>query len=436
MFFKLFQNSSFIRSFWIISYNIIVYPITFCLVFLLSFFNKKVRESFNGRLNSLLKIKEYFKSERKKNRYWFHVSSLGEFYQTVSIIELLKFKNPNLIIILSFSSPSGYEKANSSLIDLKIYLPFDFPWTVISAIDSIKPKKIIICSYDIWPNLIWIAKEKNIHTNVFSLYMKKRSKIFRSIRNSIFRSIYNDISSIYTVTEQDKIQLLNLLNQTQNLKIRAIGNPRYDTIKNNILKSRDIKKLAILQRPKRIIIGSSHIEDDFIIPIIISIMSKYSDVKILYAPHEPSKNEINRLIKIFSNFNKNSIVMYEDNLKDIKNSQIIILGVVGVLSKLYWQSQIVYIGGGFSKGIHNVMEPSIAGVPILFGPNYDHANEAKILLKSGGAICIKNKNEFEINMIKLLENPNYIKKVGRISSELVEKNIGASSKIVECIIND
>ena len=56
----------------------------------------------------------------------------------------------------------------------------------------------------------------------------------------------------------------------------------------------DLKNLAILKRPKRIIIGSSHIEDDFIIPIIISIMSKYSDLKILYAPHEPSKKEINR----------------------------------------------------------------------------------------------------------------------------------------------
>ena len=82
------------------------------------------------------------------------------------------------------------------------------------------------------------------------------------------------------------------------------------------------------------------------------------------------------------------------------------------------------------------MEPSIAGVPILFGPNYDHANEAKILLKSGGAICISNKNEFEKNILKLIENPNYLKKVGKISSELVVNNIGASSKIVECIMND
>ena len=424
------------RYIWIISYNLIVYPTIFSIVFFLSLFNIKIRKGFIGRLNSISKIKKYFESDIKSDRYWFHVSSLGEFYQTISIIELIKFKFPNSIIILSFSSPSGYEKANSPSIDLSIYLPFDFPWTIKSAIDLIKPKKIIICSYDIWPNLIWIAKKKNIHTNVFSLYMKKRSKTYKSIRNSIFRSIYNDISSIYTVTEEDKIELLKLLNQTQNSKIRVFGNPRYDTIKNNTLKNRDVKNLAILKRPKRIIIGSSHIEDDFVIPIIISIISKYSDVKILYAPHEPSKNEINRLIKIFSNYNKNSIVMYDDNLKDMQNSQIIILGVVGVLSKLYWESQIVYIGGGFSKGIHNVMEPSIAGVPILFGPNYDHANEAKILLKSGGAICIKDKNEFEKNILKLLENPNYLKKVGRISSELVVKNIGASSKIVECIIND
>ena len=424
------------RYFWIISYNIIIYPITFCLFFLLSLFNNKVRKSFNGRLNSISKIKEYFKSDRKKNRYWFHVSSLGEFYQTKSIIELIKFKNPDSIIILSFSSPSGYEKAISSLIDLKIYLPFDFIWTIKLAIDLIKPKKILICSYDIWPNLIWIAKKKNIHTNVFSLYMKKRSKTYKSIRNSIFRSIYNDISSIYTVTEEDKIQLLNLLNQTQNSKIRAFGNPRYDTVKKNILKNSDLKNQAILKRPKRIIIGSSHIEDDFLIPTIMSIISKYSDVKILYAPHEPSKNEINRLINIFSSYNKNSLVMYDDNLKDMQSSQIIILGVVGVLSKLYWESQIVYIGGGFSKGIHNVMEPSIAGVPILFGPNYDHANEAKILLKSGGAICIKDKNEFEKNILKLIENPNYLKKAGKISSELVVNNIGASSKIIDCIMND
>ena len=287
-----------------------MYPIIFVSVLILSLFDVKVRKSFIGRLNSISKIKKYFKLDRKTERYWFHVSSLGEFYQTKSIIELIKFKTPNSIIIISFSSPSGYEKVSSSSVDLSIYIPFDFPWIIKSAIDLIKPKKIIICSYDIWPNLIWIAKKKHIHTNVFSFYMKKRSKMFKKIRNSIFSSIYNDISSIYTVTDKDKTKLLDLLNKTKDLRIKVLGNPRYDTIKNNNLKSNDIKNIAILRRPRRIIIGSSHVEDDFVIPVIMSIFSKYSDVKILYAPHEPSKNEIKRLIKIFSSYNINPKVIY------------------------------------------------------------------------------------------------------------------------------
>ena len=48
---------------------------------------------------------------------------------------------------------------NSSAVDLSIYLPFDFPWVINKMILTIKPKKIIICSYDLWPNLVWLAKE-------------------------------------------------------------------------------------------------------------------------------------------------------------------------------------------------------------------------------------------------------------------------------------
>ena len=70
---------------------------------------------------------------------------------------------------------------------------------------------------------------------------------------------------------------------------------------------------------------------------------------------------------------------------------------IGILHNLYWKCQIAYVGGGFSKGIHNIMEPSIAGVPIIFGPKFEHANEANLLLKSKGAFCISDQLEFENN---------------------------------------
>ena len=98
------------------------------------------------------------------------MASLGEFYQSKIIIDLLKLNSPKNKIIASFSSPSGYENFNSSAVNLSIYLPFDFPWVINKMMLTIKPKKIIICSYDFWPNLVWLAKRNKIHVNVFVLY--------------------------------------------------------------------------------------------------------------------------------------------------------------------------------------------------------------------------------------------------------------------------
>ena len=130
-------------------YNIFIYPCIFIFFFIYSFFNKKIRNAFLGKLQTNKRIKDFISKLEKKSRvYWIHMASLGEFYQSKRIIDLLKLNNPKNKIIASFSSPSGYENFNSSAVNLSIYLPFDFPWVINKMMLTIKPKKIIICSYD------------------------------------------------------------------------------------------------------------------------------------------------------------------------------------------------------------------------------------------------------------------------------------------------
>ena len=100
----------------------------FIFFFLYSFFNKKIRTAFIGKFESNAKLKDFFsKFKKESNVYWIHMASLGEFYQSKIIIDLLKLNNPNNKIIASFSSPSGYQNFLSDSINLSIYLPFDFP---------------------------------------------------------------------------------------------------------------------------------------------------------------------------------------------------------------------------------------------------------------------------------------------------------------------
>jgi len=105
--------------------------------------NKKIREGFFGRFNTFGILDHYIKSLGKGDQiiYWFHVSSHGEFLQARPVLLGLKEIEPKIKIIVSFFSPSGYNNVDDKIIDCKIYLPFDFPWSTRRILKIIKPKK-------------------------------------------------------------------------------------------------------------------------------------------------------------------------------------------------------------------------------------------------------------------------------------------------------
>jgi 3-deoxy-D-manno-octulosonic-acid transferase len=109
---------------------------------------------------------------------------------------------------------------------------------------------------------------------------------------------------------------------------------------------------------------------------------------------------------------------------------------VGVLSKLYWQGKISYVGGGFSTGIHNVMEPAIARLPVIFGPKYHHAHEAEELLKNGGGFCIQKKDDFESVLERLVTDEDHFLKASYASTNVIHQNLGSSTRIIRSLIRD
>ena len=130
--------------------------------------------------------------------------------------------------------------------------------------------------------------------------------------------------------------------------------------------------------------------------------------------------------------------MILNDFKSIKTSskKIIIVGEVGFLADLYWLSTISYIGGGFSSGIHNIMEPAIASNPIIFGPKHLKFIEAEQLIALGGGYCVNDTISLENTMKTLLTDENLLIESGKASFELIKKNIGASKGIINGILND
>ena len=404
----------------LIIYNLFVFPIIISLSIILSLFNKKIRKGLLGRFQSISSLKS-FNSEKFSNIYWFHSSSYGEYQQVETLIDKLKKSDPNIGIVTSFFSPSGFENVKDNNIDLKIYLPFDFILTSYKALKLVKPKKIFFTSSDFWPSFLFVANNLNITTILTSARYRNSYKIFLNMFDRIFCISENDY----------QLMKRNIVND----KITVTGNPRYDRILNN-LNNVKYKIKPDIKENKVLILASMWMEDNKIIfenLIGSSLINNFE--KIIIVPHEISEKYINYYCSALKerNFTFKVIDSYQNF--ETFSEKFIIVNKVGFLSKLYMQTSITYIGGGFSKsGIHNIIEPAAASNPVIFGPNFLNSNklDAQGLINISGGFSIESFNVFKEKINWLLNIENFKYSSDRCKSFVME-NSGSTEKIIEVI---
>tara|TARA_Y100001980_G_scaffold39497_1_gene16414 strand:- start:798 stop:2066 length:1269 start_codon:yes stop_codon:yes gene_type:complete len=421
---------------WKLIYNFLIFP--FVLIFFLigSIFVKKIRKGFFGRLASIKKIRMFSSNlDEKDSVYWFHASSHGEFEQIKPILDRIKKINPRIKVLLSFFSPSGYDNVKDDLIDCKLYIPFDFYFTTKKVFEIISPKKLIFAGYDIWPNFIWSAYQKKIHTVIFAATFTFHKKTFSTLVKNFYKSLYINISAFYTINDDDSERIKNLTLKRPNIIIKTMGNPRFDRVKE---KSDALKiNKNLMKRTKRIILGSIHNSDK---NIIIESLSKLilNDNKLgcIWAPDEIIESRMLDIEVFFKNKNISIERLGSKSINEIK-SKVILIDTIGKLYNSYWYGQIAYIGGGFSpSGVHNVMEPAIAKLPVFFGPNYTKSQEAKQLINAGGGFKINNGTDFYNEIRSLFSNKEQLVKSSHSSKSVIDNNLGSSKRVALGILND
>ena len=402
-----------------------------------SLFNRKIRTGMIGRFRSYQDLKSFrVRIGIEKTIYWFHASSHGEFEQVKPVLTGLKEVEPLSFSVVSFFSPSGYNHVNDEHIDCKIYLPFDFPWLIRKCLNVVQPKKIILASYDVWPNMIWISKSIDIHSALFAAqFSEGTSKLSPVIRN-FYRNVYGSLSAIYTISEQDNKRLQQILYPIKRPIVRVLGNPRYDQVKQKADKFTTEQTESVLLRPKRLVAGSIHIEDEHVIlDSIVNLMQDINDLSLIWVPHEPSDRIVSQAESFFQSKNFTTARLGLKSPNQIE-TRVIIVDSIGKLSQLYWDGQVAYIGGGFSSGVHNVMEPAIARLPVFFGPRYNNFIEAKELIADGGGISIENGTDLYQGIKNLLEDRGAFIKASYAATEVIHRNLGSATRIVRNLIHD
>jgi len=390
-----------------------------------------------GRFETKNILINYFnKNVSNDNIYWFHASSYGEYLQIEPVVEGIKKKERNSIILLSFFSPSGYDNVNNQNINCKIYMPFDFYWTIQNVLSLVKPKKIIFATTDLWFNLIWLANNNNIETILIGAKSKDCFNNSLSIMGYIYKPIYKSLAKIFAVNNNDYLDIDKYLGESNNI-VYQIGNPRFDQVISASENIKGIDKQLIQHRKDIVMFASMHKQDrNVVLPKTIRYMEQNRNIQIIWIPHEPNDQENRYIESMFKSSEISVKIINSIEDFDIDSSRAQIINLVGVLSKMYWKVKIAFIGGGFSTGVHNLMEPSVAGVPTIFGPKYHDFDEASEIINNKSGFSIKKGTEFIEILDQFINNDQKLILASQVAQEIVNNNAGASNKIVREILSN
>ena len=389
-------------------------------IYISSLWSSKSRQWISGRLGWTKKLKAL--PVKEHTRIWFHTASLGEFEQARPVIEQLKEQQPDIEIILTFFSPSGYSMRKDYPLASVFYLPADLPGHAKKWLRLVQPDMAVFVKYDLWAGFL-----KNVLSKQIPAYLISANWIPGSIFQSWSFPPVNALLKKFNAIFFQNGNYVAYFKSKGFENIHVAGDTRIDRSlalpKESIHKIPDVLKDA---GPFDLVAGSTWSTDETLLQEVITTLQ----LKVLLVPHEVTETTLQRITKLFANISV--------RLSDIEAGNpvpsVILVDQVGILSALYSLGRIAYVGGGFGAGIHNTLEPMAHQKPVIFGPKFQKFPEAVEVVKAEGAWTISNASELR-SLLEELLRPGIAETAGKKGYAFLTQNQGATDKVTGYILD-
>ena len=387
-----------------------------------SLFNKKVKKMWAGERQAVKVLKE--KVDPEARYIWFHAASLGEFEQGRPLIEHLRETHPEYKILLTFFSPSGYEvRKNYEGADIICYLPLDTIRNARRFLRAVKPVMAFFIKYEFWYNYLHILQYRGVPTYSVSSIFRPDQIFFQWYGRQ-----YGRVLKCFTHFFVQNMESKALLAKLGITDVDVVGDTRFD----RVLQIKEAsKQLPIVEQftahaQKVFVAGSSWLPDE---EIFIKYFDIHKDWKLIIAPHVISDEHLSQIFELLKG---RRVVRYTEATEDnVKDAEVLIIDCFGLLSSIYHYGTVSYVGGGFGVGIHNVLEAAVWDIPVVFGPNNKHFQEAQGLMLVQGGFEIKDYQSFRDLIMRFETDAFFLQNAGENAGAFVKSRAGATAKVME-----
>jgi len=369
-----------------------------------------------------------------QNGIWVHAVSVGEFIAAIPLIKLMMQDYPDLPITITTMTPTGSERVKATFGDkiFHIYLPYDMPAGVNRFLNAIKPKVAVVMETELWPNLFYYCKKKNIPIIIANARLSAKSAQGYARFSSITKDVLQNITMVASQANDDAQRFIALGLPPE--KITITGSIKFD-----ITAAPDLKEKASVLRQQwgtdRLIwiAASTHEgEDEPVLTAYTELKRSFPQLLLVLVPRHPERfNSVAERCKA-TGF---SVARRSDVNATLDKIDIYVGDTMGEMMLLYATADVAFVAGSLRDiGGHNILEPAALQVPIVVGPHmFNFAQITTLLKNAGGLIQITEASQLADALMPLLKDATYRQTIAAQATTVVEQNKGALNKLWQLI---
>lgn len=405
-------------------YNGFAYPALSAGARLAAVFSSKLRKGLLGRRKVAANANDFRESYPNARVVLFHCASAGELEGIKPLAAACRQRG--FAPCVSYFSPSAEATLHPGEFEFADFSPYDSVLSVRDYYSALKPEVILISKHDVWPNMVWQAAEMGIPIWLINGNFHPGSlKSLPGLRY-FHQAIHSKLDGILTVSEDDAARAKSI--SGGKARVAAVGDSRYD----RVCARAEQKRIpnpdwdAALRSKPCLIGGSTHEKDEsLLLRAFTRIRVEQPDLRLLVVPHDPSDAAIRRILD-----RATAEGLLCSSISDAADdTDVWVINQSGILADLYQYGTLAFVGGGFDRGIHSVLEPMVHGLPVICGPNIAVSREARDAQTEGLLFTVATELE-AVSAAKTLLG------AGKrdLARRFVERRAGVGGRILDIVL--
>jgi len=371
----------------------------------------------------------YQSSNLPQGGVWLHAVSMGEVQAAIPLIKALIGNFPQYSILVTTMTPTGSQRVQEVFGKQvsHVYLPYDLPGAIGRFLNRIQPRLLIIMETELWPNLLYSCKKRQIPVILANARLSANSAAGYQRINGFVRQMFGGITAVAAQTSLDAARFIELGMAAR--KVHITGSIKFDADNLSVDDRFDI------QRRVWIAASTHEGEEDIVLEAFAEIKKHIKDLLLILVPRHPE-----RFNKVAAKCQNTKFITSRRSEEDKinLNTDIYLGDTMGELPLLYAASDIAFVGGSLvAVGGHNSLEPAALGLPVIMGPHVFECEAIfKKLLEAEAATQVNNRAQLILAVTMYFSNHQLKTQTGENGRLFVKKNQGALQALLNIIDNE